>query len=143
MPTKFERIISGELPGSFVYRDDKVAAFMSIGLINDGHCLVVPVKGATCLAELDEETAGRLLVIAIRVAAAIRRTDLKCEGINLFLCDGEAAGQDVFHVHLHVIPRLTGDEFDVKVPDRFWKNAPREELDRQAEKIREALETID
>ena len=49
--TKFSRIIAGELPGSFVYRDDRVVAFMSIGQINDGHVLVVPVSPATCLAE--------------------------------------------------------------------------------------------
>jgi len=113
---------------------------MSIGLINDGHCLVIPVKPATCLAELDEDTAGHLFVVALRIAAAIRKSDLKCEGVNLFLADGAAAGQDVFHVHLHVIPRYKGDEFDIKVPERFWVEAPRAELDRQAARIRAVLE---
>jgi histidine triad (HIT) family protein len=142
MPTTFERVISGELPGSFVHRDDRVVAFMSLGVINDEHCLVVPMKPASCLAELDEETASHSFAVALRIAAAIRETDLKCEGVNLFLADGAAAGQDVFHVHLHVIPRYEGDEFDVKVPERFWKPAPREVLDRQAAKIRRSLETL-
>jgi histidine triad (HIT) family protein len=140
MATKFSRIITGELPGSFVYRDDRVAAFMDIGQINDGHVLVVPVTPATCLAELDDDTAGHLFVVALRIAAAVRKSGLKCEAVNLFLADGEAAGQDVFHVHLHVIPRFEGDGFEIKVPEHYHAESPRAELDSHASKIRSVLE---
>jgi histidine triad (HIT) family protein len=140
MTTKFSRIIAGELPGSFVYKDDRVAAFMSIQQMNDGHVLVVPVKAATCLAELDDDTAGHLFVVAIRIAAAIRKSGLKCEGVNLFLADGSAAGQDVFHVHLHVIPRFADDGFDLVLTERWHLSPSRAELDSIASKIRTVME---
>jgi histidine triad (HIT) family protein len=65
----------------------------------------------------------------------LRRTDLRCEGSNLFLADGTAAGQEIPHVHLHVIPRHTGDGF---VLDADWRVRDREELDEVAAKVRAA-----
>ena len=68
----FCRILAGELPGTFVHRDDDVAAFMDIQPVNPGHVLVVPVRHATRLADTDAESAGRLMAVAHRVAAALR-----------------------------------------------------------------------
>ena len=109
--TIFSKILSGEVEGSFVYRDDLVSAFLDIQPINPGHTLIVPNKEIASLNELDETTAGRMFNVGREIGEAIRNSGLKCEGINLLLSDGEAAGQEVPHVHLHVVPRFSGDGF--------------------------------
>lgn len=140
MTSIFSKIIAGEAPASFVYRDDRVVAFMDLCPINDGHVLIVPVAPVKSLAELDDDTAAHLFLVTLRVAASVRRAGLKCEGVNLFLADGEAAGQEVFHVHLHVIPRFEGDGFGIKLPEHSLTASPRAELDSHASKIRSALD---
>jgi diadenosine tetraphosphate (Ap4A) HIT family hydrolase len=77
--------------------------------------------------------------VAQRMAAALRRAGLKCEGVNLFLADGEQAGQEVPHVHLHVFPRFSGDGFDPKLPPSYGRQPERPELDRIAAGIRAGL----
>lgn len=141
MESIFTRILAGEAPASFVYRDDLVAAFMDRQPINHGHILIVPVTPACSLSELDDVTAARMFVVARRIAGAIRDSGLRCEAVNLFLADGEAAGQDVFHVHLHVIPRFIDDGFGFKLPEHYSELPPRAELDAAADKIRSALQT--
>ncbi len=77
--------------------------------------------------------------VAMRVAGALRQSGVKCEGINLFLADGEAASQDVFHVHLHVIPRFRGDGFGVRFGPNYGVEPNRKELDVVAERIRASM----
>ena len=137
--TIFSQILAGEAAASFVYRDEQCAAFMDIRPINSGHVLVVPLEPASCLAELDEETAAHLMRVGHRIAAAMRRSTLQCEGINLLLADGEAAGQEVFHVHLHVIPRFRGDGFGLRHSPDNQRFRTRQALDQSAEAIREGL----
>lgn len=137
--TVFSRILAGEAAASFVYRDDICAAFMDIRPINRGHVLVVPLEPASCLAALNEDTAAHLMRVGHRIAAAIRGSGLPCEGINLFLADGEAAGQEVFHVHLHIIPRFRGDGFGLKHSPDNQLFRDRKELDSCAEAIRRVL----
>jgi histidine triad (HIT) family protein len=101
----FCRILAGELPASFVYRDEQCAAFMDI-------------------------------------RPALRASGLPCEGVNLFLADGEAAMQEIFHVHLHVFPRFRGDGFGLKFSAEYYTRRPaREELDATAAKISAAFNT--
>lgn len=120
----FCRIIRGEIPASVIYRDDLAVAFMDIAPVNPGHLLVAPTAHAASLADLEETSGARLFVVGQRLASALRRSGLPCEGVNLFLADGEAAGQEVLHVHLHVVPRFAGD------PVRFsW---PRSRPTREA-----------
>ena len=135
----FCRIVAGELPGTFVYRDDDCAAFMDIQPVNPGHVLVVPVRHATHLADMPPESAGRLMAVAHRVAAALRASGLRCDGVNLFLADGEAAMQEVPHVHLHVFPRWRGDGFGLRFGAEYKNKPAREALDAVAGQIREAL----
>jgi diadenosine tetraphosphate (Ap4A) HIT family hydrolase len=142
MPTIFSQILAGEAPASFVYRDERVAAFMDIQPVNPGHVLVTPIRPAASLAELDDATAAHLFVVAKRVAAAIRASGLRCQGVNLLLADGEAAGQEVFHVHLHVFPRYAGDGFGLRFVDRYHRLPPRSALDEAAAQIRAALEGL-
>ena len=96
-----------------MYRDDRVVAFLDIGPATPGHLMVVPIAHLASLADLPEDLGAHLFVVASRLAAALRRSGLPCDGVNLFLADGEAAFQDVFHVHLHVIARTPDDGFTI------------------------------
>ncbi|SRR5712692_2426700 len=132
------KLLDGSEPASFVYRDDRCAAFMDIRPVNPGHTLIVPNEHAPFMGDLDPETAAHLMRIAHRLTAALRASGLRCEGVNLFLADGEAAMQEVFHVHLHVFPRYKGDGFGLRFGPDYVKR-PRVELDEAAWQIRQVL----
>lgn len=134
----FCSLIAGRLDVSWIYRDATVAAFMDIQPVTPGHLLVVPTRHAAYLADLAPEVGGKVFQVAQWVAAAIRGSGLQVEGINLFLADGEAAGQEVSHVHLHVFPRFRGDGFGLRLPPGYPNKPPRAELDRIAGLIRQA-----
>ncbi len=136
----FPKILNGELPASFVYKDEWVTAFMDVQPITPGHVLVIPNKAASCLAELDPEYGAQMFRIGQQVAAAIRHADIPCEGVNLVLADGVAAGQTVFYLHLHVIPRFNGDGFSMQFPPNYHERPAREELDTFAAKITTQLD---
>ena len=129
----FCRVVDGTVESSRVYEDDEVLAFMDIQPVTDGHLLVIPKRHASDLADLDEQLGMSMFRIAQRLAAALRSSGIPCDGVNLFLADGEAAFREVFHVHLHVFPRTTGDGFRI---DADWRERPRAELDDAAERIR-------
>ncbi len=101
----FCAILAGRAPASIVYQDGLVTAFMDIRPVNPGHTLIVPNRHAAHLQDLDGETAAHMFQVGQRLAGALYQSGLRCEGVNFFLADGEAAGQEVFHVHLHVFPR--------------------------------------
>jgi len=107
--------------------------------VTEGHTLVVPRKHAASIGDVDEVTAVAMWSLARRVAAALRTSGLRCEAINLFLADGAAAGQEVFHSHLHVIPRWQGDGFRIEFPPHYGAAAPRKELDDIAGRLRKRL----
>jgi histidine triad (HIT) family protein len=135
----FCRILAGTAPASFVWRDERCSAFMDIKPVNAGHLLIVPNRHAAYLSEIDASTAGHLMSTAHRLAAALRASGLPCEGINLFLADGEAAMQEVFHVHLHVFPRFRGDGFGLRFSEGYHRPPGRRDLDDAAERVRSAL----
>ena len=118
--TVFEEILAGKLPAEFVYRDELVSAFLDIQPINEGHVLVVPNEKASCLSELKAQTGERMFRVAQKISNAILLSSLKSDGINLFLADGKAAGQTVFHIHLHVFPRYEDDGFGWKLPENYY-----------------------
>jgi histidine triad (HIT) family protein len=120
----FCRIIEGELPASFVYRDDRCVAIMDIQPVNLGHLLVVPARHAPYLADIDGEAAADLMRIAHAAAAVLRASGLPCEGVNFFLAEGEAAMQEVLHVHLHVFPRFRGDGFGLRFSPEYHTRRP-------------------
>ena len=136
----FCKILAGDSEGSIVYRDEICAAFMDIQPVNRGHLLVVPVRHAASLSELKEEEGVQIFRVAQRLASALRRSGVRCEGVNLLLADGEAAMQEVFHVHLHVLPRYRDDEFGFKFPAEYSHKPDRKELIEVAEMIRHALD---
>lgn len=135
------KLIPGELEVSMVYQDDCCSAFLDHQPINPGHTLVVPNRHASDLAELDEGEGAHMFRIAQRIAAALRNSGIKCEGVNISLADGEAAGQEVFHVHLHVFPRYVGDGFGLRFGPHYANKPERRELNAIADRIRNALQS--
>ena len=131
----FCRIAAGKEDQSktIIYSDQSVVAFMSHGPRNPGHVLVIPVTHAKLLTDLPDSTARELISIARKIALAIKKTDIKAEGFNFQTNSGEASGQEVFHVHMHVIPRFTGES----APSKRILGV--NELEPVAVKIREAL----
>ena len=116
-----------------MYADEHVVAFMDTEPVTKGHLMVVPRAHADSLEALNEDLGARVFQVAHRLARALYRSGLPCEGVNMFLADGRAAFQEVFHVHLHVLPRTPGDGFRI---DTNWRRRDREELDATAEQIR-------
>ncbi len=100
----FCRIVAGTEPASMVHQDQVAVAFMDIQPVTPGHLLVVPRLHCASLVNLEPDIAAHLMRVAVRLDVAIRSSGVRCQGVNLLLADGEAAGQDVFHVHLHLIP---------------------------------------
>jgi diadenosine tetraphosphate (Ap4A) HIT family hydrolase len=135
-PCPFCEIVAGTRPAAVVYRDPTVMAFLSIGPRNPGHVLVIPVQHAENFLTLPPATARELIAVAQRIATAIKRTDLQAEGIQLQMNTGKAAGQTVFHAHLHVIPRFAGEPEPRSEKDR----ATLAELEPIAAKIRAKLQ---
>ena len=136
----FCNILTSPQLASFVYRDERVTAFLDIRPVNAGHVLVIPNRHAANLSELDDAFGMHLFQVAQRITAALYASGLPCEGVNLFLADGRVAGQDVFHVHLHVIPRYTQDGVAPCFLEHYdEEDASREELDQIARKIRDKM----
>jgi histidine triad (HIT) family protein len=131
-------IVAGELPVSVVVDTGPVLAFMDIDPVTPGHVLVIPKAHLPDLADLTDALAGEMMAVARRVAAALRRSGLPCDGVNLFYADGEAAFQEVFHSHLHVFPRSADDGFTIGA--RWGSHPSREELDANAARILDVLE---
>lgn len=136
----FCQIVQGKSPVSAFYEDDVVLGLMTTGPVTEGHAMVIPKKHATYLRDMDEGTGRHLWTITQRTAEAIRRSGVRCEGINLFLADGEAAFQEIFHLHMHVFPRYKGDPF--KIEADWGIQPPREVLDRVARLIEIAYDRL-
>ena len=135
----FCAIIAGDAPASLVWEDSTALAFMDIRPVNPGHVLVVPRQHAASLAQLDPEVGAHLFGVAMQLAPAVRRSGVVCQGINLFLADGRAAGQEVMHVHLHIVPRFSGDGFGFRIGPLNFQHPDRTTLDGIAEGILAAL----
>ena len=135
----FCRIAKGVAPAEIAYSDETVMAFMDIQPVNPGHVLVIPKTHSASLSDLNEETGGQMFKVAMRVAEGIRKSGVECDGINLLLSDGEAAFQEIFHVHLHVIPRFKGDSFRLKFGRQYGSRPDRHKLEEVALKIRKSM----
>lgn len=132
-------IVAGEAEASVVFSDDRAVAFMDLNPVTVGHVLVVPRQHAAGLEDLDEDTSAHAWRIVHRIGRALRRSGLRCEGVNVFLADGEAAFQEVFHFHLHVFPRFRGDTFRI---DADWAARDRPLLDAEALQVRQGLAAL-
>lgn len=132
----FCAIVARQAEASVVYEDESVVVFMDLNPVTPGHLLVVPREHAVGLEDLDEATSARVWSVGHDMARALRRSSMRCEGINVLLCDGEVAFQTVLHFHLHIIPRFAGDGWTLKAesPER-----ERVLLDGDAQAIKAAI----
>ncbi len=129
-------IINGESPAEIIYEDEFSIAFMDINPVTPGHLLIVPKKHFRVFTDMDEVSAGELFSAALKVSRAVRRSELKPEGLNLFLAEESAGMQEIFHCHLHIIPRYFGDGFGLKIK---YSDETKNQLKINAEKIRKIL----
>jgi histidine triad (HIT) family protein len=131
----FCRIAQKQVPASLVYEDEKVVAFLDIRPLNEGHTLVIPKKHHENIFDIPQELIAHLHGITKRVALAVEKAT-QADGISIIQQNGKAAGQEIFHLHIHVIPRYEGK----KLP-RFSEisEADREKLRQTAAKIRKYL----
>lgn len=132
MASVFTRIIAGELPGRFVYTDDRVVAFLTIGPVAYGHTLVIPREEIDKWTDLDPELLAHLNVVAQKVGRAI---------IDAFAAPRAGyliAGFEVPHTHIHVFPAADMSGFDLH-PDAVMQSPDPARMDDAAERIRAAL----
>ncbi len=100
----FCKIINGEIPSAKVYEDDDVYAFLDISQVTKGHTLIIPKHHTEIIYETDEKIASKFFSRVPKIANALKET-FKPAGINILNNNGEAAGQSVFHLHIHLLPR--------------------------------------
>lgn len=134
----FCKIVRRELPSSILAEDHHTVAFLDIRPINPGHFLVIPKAHAARLADLPPGEGGRIFEMARELTPALYASGVKCEGVNYHLADGEVAGQEILHVHLHVYPRYAGDGVGLRMGPRYGTMPKREDLERLAAAIRAA-----
>jgi histidine triad (HIT) family protein len=130
----FAKIMRGVLPSHKVYEDDRALAFMDVMPQADGHTLVIPKAPAENIFDLEPEMAAHLIQVTQTVARAVK-TAMNAPGIMLLQLNGSDAGQTVFHIHFHIVPRWSG--LDLKFHARGMAEAGL--LAAQAERIRAAL----
>jgi histidine triad (HIT) family protein len=132
----FCRILAGQADGSFVYRDERVAAFMAVPQAGRGHVLIVPVEHYENAYDLPSQLAGPVFGLALRLARAVKRA-LQPDGVTLAQNSERGANQTVMHFHLHVIGRLAGQRLSMHDPGGL---SDRTEIERLSETIRRALD---
>ncbi len=127
----FCKLANGEIPTRSIYEDEDYKVILDAAPATRGHALILPKEHADNLYQLPEETVGRAFVLAKRMAASITEA-LGCQGFNIVQNNGEAAGQTVFHFHIHLIPRYTDDGQGL-----FWES--RHYSDETLDEIRSQL----
>jgi histidine triad (HIT) family protein len=134
MPSLFSRIIVGEIPAQFVFKDAEWVAFLDIKPTNFGHTLLVPRIETQYLADLPGDQQAQLGGYLARTITAVKRATL-AQAVNVVVNDGPEAGQEIPHAHLHIIPRHAGDG---RRPFSVHLQYAEGELARWGEKLRAA-----
>ena len=135
-PCVFCRILAGQLPSSPVLDTDLIVAFLDIHPWNPGHTLVLPRRHVESFTDLSPKEVEQLALRGQQIARALKQGFDGCEAVTFSLADGVAAGQDVPHTHLHVVPRRTGDGLGWRAAGQLQD---RETLDAVASQLRTAL----
>ena len=133
MATLFTKIINGEVPGTFVYQDDKCVAFLDVAPMTEGHVMVVPREEISHWIDADADLLAHLTAVAKSIGEAQKRA-FDCDRIGLLI-----VGYEVPHLHIHVLPTTSMDDFDIS--DRAPMQTP-EQLEAPAKKIRQALSEL-
>lgn len=130
----FCKILAGEIPSTAVYEDDDFKVILDVNPAARGHVIILPKNHAANIYELPDEDASKIMVVAKKIATAIEKA-YHCDGVNILQNNGEAAGQTVFHLHVHVIPRFKGDTVNIG-----WKQGDMpEDLDAICKEIQAQL----
>ena len=131
----FCKIVTKEIPCLDVWEDSHTLAFMDINPANRGHVLVIPKEHWPNVYEISDDAIAAVCQSAKRVAKAVREA-LQPDGINLLQANGPGAAQSVFHFHIHVLPRMTGDELKIN-----WGPQPgdMEDVKATSQAIKQAL----
>lgn len=108
----FCKIASGEIPAATLYEDDQFRVILDLGPASKGHALILPKNHYADLFEIPQETAEKAMAVAKKMGTALKEA-LGCDGLNVVQNNGEAAGQTVFHFHMHLIPRYQNDHAGV------------------------------
>jgi histidine triad (HIT) family protein len=133
----FCRIVKGEIPCTRLYEDSDVLAFMDIGPVVKGHSLVIPKAHHNPLMDTPPEILQKLITVVQRIAQA-QMKGLHADGINVSQANGKVAGQVVPHIHFHIIPRFTTDDYHGNwIPGKY---ASQQELQDYADRIRQAIQ---
>jgi histidine triad (HIT) family protein len=132
----FCRIVRREAPAAFVYEDDEIAAFLDLYPVHQGHTLVVPKLHVDDLLACPVALAARLFAVSSQLAPAVVAA-AGAEGFNVWTANGRAAGQTVFHLHLHVLPRFRTDAFGLRFPKDYPRRADPAALAEMAGRIRQ------
>ncbi len=132
----FCKIVRKETYAAILYEDEDILAFMDIKPINEGHALIIPKKHAVLVEELDNELYLKLFPIASKIAKRIRDVIPETTAFNYFIADGKDAGQEVFHVHLHIIPRKPNDGFGFTFEEEYYNRLLSK---KEREKIRDKI----
>jgi len=138
----FCAIVGGEAPATFLHRDDLVVAFMDTRPVQPGHLLVVPRAHAKLIPGLDHDILARLWAVATELNRALRRSALPVEAVSVYVADGDAAGQEVAHVHIRLIPRRAHDGFGFRFPPGYGALPARTELETIADQIRPGVRSL-
>ena len=133
----FSKIIAGKIPSFKVYEDKKVVAILDINPVNAGHLLVIPREEYITLMDMPDKLAEHTITVVKHLASEIQRIT-GAPGINIFLNNGVAAGQEVPHVHFHIIPRFEGDD---AIPHWKRKQASPEDLKELSELLSKSIKT--
>jgi diadenosine tetraphosphate (Ap4A) HIT family hydrolase len=136
----FCAIVAGEAPAIRIYEDDDYLAILDIRPIVRGHTLVIPKKHTVDLTDTPADTVAGLVRIGQRIAQAARASELEADGNNIAINDGKPAFQSVFHIHLHVAPRKSGDKLSF-VKGLVVRRDPEREATGRI--LREALAQLD
>ncbi len=131
----FCKIAQGIIPSACVWEDDDFRAILDISPAAKGHVLLLPKKHCANLFEIDADIAAKALLVASKIAKAMKKA-LNADGINLLQNNGEAAGQTIFHLHIHLIPRYNEDGVSIPWEHLSYADGEAEEY---AAKIRAAL----
>ncbi len=138
----FCKIAAGEIPSNKVYETDNVLVFLDAFPAQEGHCLVIPKEHARDLLDLPEETATEVLPVAKKVMQAMEKI-LKPHGYSIIQNNREQAGQEVFHYHLHIVPRYKGrgprGSRHALTPDNYEYKPGKADLQEIARKIGSAV----
>lgn len=131
----FCKIVSKQAPASIVFEDETVLAFMDIRPLNEGHTLIIPKEHYVDIFDAPPDLLGRIYKIVKATSIAIKKAQ-NADGISIIQQNGRAAGQEVFHLHVHVIPRHDGQKLK---PFDSLDLVEREKLDFTAKEIKRYL----